>query len=186
MAAQQQIHDRGHQRLGLGAAWGADFASAALTALSISPIVCLIDNSIASRVATGRPIFCYASSILRNPQSLLRNLLISPAGRYVYVVYFSTFASANLADTFLEQRHISVAEDNTARLTKFAVVSSVATAATVWKDVRLAHCFKPAGQAASKVPVATMGLFVARDCVTIFSSFILPLHVHTTKSKEPN
>lgn len=158
----------------LGARLGADLTSAALTALSVSPLVCLIDNSIANRVATGRPIFSYAAGVLRHPNALLRTLLTSPAGRYVYFVYFCTFSSANIADTVLEQHSISVASNTTARLTKFAFVSSVSTAATVWKDVRLAHCFVPIGKTASKVPFSSLGLFVARDCVTIFSSFILP------------
>lgn len=146
----------------------ADVGAAAVTALAVSPTVCLIDSAIIIKSSTQCTLRACFAKILRPASAIPRELLFSPAARLVLLVYFGTYTTANTLDTMTK-----ATEAKHASAIKFASTSTVATALTIYKDSRLVRMLGR-GSLKSAVPASSYALFTLRDAITIGGSFTLP------------
>lgn len=112
---------------------------------------------------------------LRNPSRFVFQV---PFG-LIWTLYATTFTVANGTDSLCKKLEASATG-----LITFASTTLVNVPLGVWKDIRFAQIFgtktQPAGEAVRQTFVQTRGatraatgIFLLRDCVTIFGSFTL-------------
>ncbi|ORY83639.1 hypothetical protein BCR37DRAFT_378606 [Protomyces lactucae-debilis] len=149
-----------------------DLLSAAAASATISPIICIIDRSIIEATSGKSP------SIIQSMKTSTRHLIRSPVSfltslpfLLLYGVYFATYATANVFDT-IQTRAVPEWSKQTNGFGKFIATTAVNLSACVYKDVHYAKLFGT-GQP-RPLPLASYGLFSARDSLTIFASFNVP------------
>jgi hypothetical protein len=158
----------------------------------VAPFLFAVDKAIAQR-ASG------TNTLLRSGAQTLRGLVThpvtfvkSPAFLYVWAVYASTYTVANTLKTLVEhqeqsrktQSNSSSSNNNNnhadvasyGRLAIFLGTSITNSGGSAIKDRFIARTFAARDSFATtaKVPVASYGLWVSRDLVSIGSSFVLP------------
>lgn len=156
----------------LAAAAAIDVGAAAAASMAVSPFILTIDKAIVS-AAAGRSTLVNGVvngvvDMLRRPH---RSLLLNPAYWMVAGVYGVTYAAANLIDTTCRRNAAGEALHGT---TKLLGTTAVNTSACIAKDVAFARMFGAQSAAAGPMPLATIGLFGARDLLTIASAFTVP------------
>ncbi|CCG80952.1 Uncharacterized membrane protein C365.16 [Taphrina deformans PYCC 5710] len=153
-----------------------DVCSAGISAAAISPVIFVIDKSIME--ATSGKANSIKASIKASTTSFLtkpRAFLSSVPFLLLYSVYTATYCTANIVDTV---SHIDAKDAQSwARQTtgygKFLATTTVNLSACVYKDMRYAK-FYGVG-APRKMPLASLMLFSARDSLTVFASFNIPV-----------
>ncbi|KAH8736528.1 hypothetical protein BGZ61DRAFT_341030 [Ilyonectria robusta] len=158
----------------LGFRLGVDAVSAACAASMVAPLIAMIDRSVMEN-ASGRSSL--ASSIASSIRTLLRRphtFLFSKPTALIFLVYGSTYLTANTVDTSFSTLHNRPASSVTAGATKFAASSAANIGIGIYKDQVFVRLFGPPGVVPRAVPLPAYTLFAARDCLTIFASFNVP------------
>jgi hypothetical protein len=143
-----------------------DLTAAFASSLFVSPFISIIDKSIISN-ASGRKALWptlveEAKFLVSHPVQFFK----TPAFKWVWVLYASTYTAANLTETFCE--HI----EQDSKLPKFVVTSAVNMSLCIAKDRAFTRMF---GLIAPKeLPLSSYSLFATRDLMTIWASFTLP------------
>lgn len=89
------------------------------------------------------------------------------------MVYGGTYLTANTLDTVTSTVQNKPATLVTSGTTKFAMSSGANAGLSVVKDQMYVKLFGPSGPP-RPVPLPSYGLFLLRDCMTIFASFNIP------------
>ena len=146
-----------------------DLSAATAAALAMSPFIMTIDAAIvgaaAGRHKLGEAIVRGTAEMLRRPLALVRN----PAYWMVTGVYAATYSAANLVDTFGAQYKMTAAAHGTVKLFGTTAVN---TTACIAKDIAFARMF--GAKKGGPMPLATIGLFGARDLLTVASAYTIP------------
>lgn len=145
----------------------------------MSPFVSIIDKSVVQRAAGTHSILQSGlesmTSILRNPYAYIK----SPTFLMMWAVYAATYSTANCSKTIFEHTQMfgtSVASKDDERNEKLGIflgTTAVNSTFSMLKDKFYAMHFG-ASNAPARIPLITYGLWGARDCITIGSSFLLP------------
>ncbi|KAH7150496.1 hypothetical protein B0J13DRAFT_289713 [Dactylonectria estremocensis] len=118
-----------------------------------------------------------ASSIGNSIRTLVtrpHHLLFSKPTALIFLVYGSTYLTANTVDTSFSTIENRKASSTTAGITKFAGSSAANIGIGIYKDQVFVRLFGPPGAVPRPVPLPAYALFAARDCLTIFASFNVP------------
>ncbi|KAG8624500.1 hypothetical protein KVT40_007567 [Elsinoe batatas] len=151
-------------------------ASSALTAgMVVAPAVSIIDRAVTESVS-GR------ATMMNSVKTSLRTLLLRPH-QYIFarpfaimlVLYSSTYLSANLVDTATSRQKKLPAETTTAGVPKFLATSAVNLNLSLFKDTQYAKMFGVTAPTA--FPPLSLGIYMVRDCMTLFASFNLPSRI---------
>lgn len=101
---------------------------------------------------------------MNKPSTSLRSLAIP------FLVYFATYATVNCLDSFYAAQNSDDPSTTSTAYTKALAATAVNIGTCVFKD---GYYAKTASGMA--VPILTYALFTARDAVTMYSSFNLPV-----------
>lgn len=122
------------------------------------------------------------ASLSASVKNSFRSLLLRPHAvvfskpvALIFAVYGGTYLTANALDTATSTLTNKAAAHVTSGTGKFAASSAANIGLGVYKDQVYARMFGPVGQAVRRVPAASYALFTARDCITIFASFNVPV-----------
>ncbi|GBB99367.1 hypothetical protein RclHR1_00350023 [Rhizophagus clarus] len=145
---------------------GIDLIAAASAAFTVSPFIAIVDRSIientSGRNKLGTALKNGFIGLLTKPHRLIR----SPSFLLVFGVYFSTYATANTIETIGERL------EKDSQTPKFIGTTVANMTTCIFKDRAFTRMF---GTVAPKgLPLASYGLFVARDALTIGASFNMP------------
>mmetsp|Transcript_27278 Transcript_27278/g.82251 ORF Transcript_27278/g.82251 Transcript_27278/m.82251 type:complete len:287 (-) Transcript_27278:45-905(-) len=151
-----------------------DVAAAAAASAAVAPFIMIIDRAIIEAASGGPKLL---SGVLKGCGDALRRphvaLFANPAYYMMVGVYAATYAAANGIDTAATRTDASPATHAAATLAGTTAVNSTAC---IMKDVAFAKMFGGAAKKAG-MPLATVGLFGARDLVTVASAFTVPAHL---------
>lgn len=126
--------------------------------------------------ASGRaPLSVSVKTSLRNLLLRPHTMLFSKPVALIFAVYGGTYLTANWLDTATSTLQHRPAAHVTSGTAKFASSSAANIGLGIYKDQVYARMFGPVGQAVRRVPAASYALFTARDCMTIFASFNVPV-----------
>lgn len=126
--------------------------------------------------ASGRaPLLTSVGNSLRTLVLRPHAMLFSKPVALIFCTYGGTYLTANVLDTATSTTAGRPAAHVTSGTAKFASSSAANIVMGIYKDQVYARMFGPAGQVARRVPAASYALFAARDCMTIFASFNLPV-----------
>lgn len=158
----------------LGLRVATDAASAATASVLVAPVICLIDQSVVRKVASGASIS--KSFLSAGKSALLRphHFLLSRPFLLIFSLYYSTYFTANTVDTLTSTFENKSASNVTSGPTKFAATSAVNMSLSVYKDTQFAKIFGSSTGPAAQIPKVTYAIFACRDSLTIFASFNLP------------
>ncbi|EPE03605.1 sequence orphan [Ophiostoma piceae UAMH 11346] len=158
----------------LGLRLAADAAASFTAACLVAPAVSIIDRAIMEN-ASG------ANSLVNSLKTSFAQLLRSPAqvvtGRpfaLILMLYGGTYFSANAVDTASSTISRQKASTVTAGAAKFTASSAANIGICIYKDQVYVRMYGPPGVLPRAVPMLSYTLFALRDCMTIFSSFIIP------------
>lgn len=96
----------------------------------------------------------------------------SKAFLLIYLVYGSTYTSANMLDTYKSTTKNRAASSTTSGISKFGVTTASNLTLSLVKDSQFTKMFGTVS--ARPIPPVTYALFMTRDALTIFASFNLP------------
>jgi len=167
----------------LGLRLGTDFAGAASAALSVAPLITIIDRGIMEN-ASGRNNI--KDSVLLSLKDLVvrpQTLLFSKPFALICMLYGGTYLSANILDTVTSTVQDKPATLVTSGPTKFAVSSTSNISLCLIKDRAFVRLYGPGGPP-RPVPLPSLALFAIRDCMTIFASFNIPPLLGPVLSKQ--
>ncbi|KAF4974851.1 hypothetical protein FZEAL_8312 [Fusarium zealandicum] len=140
-----------------------DLAAAAFASALVTPWVAAIDKIVFNKATTGQSGMSSVRKWASKPKSFFGALFIP------FLVYFGTYATANLFDSFNAINNDLDPSSVCATPSKFLATTTVSSGLCIFKDAHVARMFSP-----SPVPLLSYALFTARDAVTIFASFNLP------------
>ncbi|CAN8102898.1 unnamed protein product [Discula destructiva] len=155
----------------------ADFLSAAAAASMVAPIISIIDRSIMENASGRAPLSASVKASLRALLLRPHTMLFSKPVALIFMTYAGTYLTANTIDTLTSTFQNKPAAHVSSGAPKFAASSAANVGLGIYKDQVYARMFGPAGAAAVRraVPPASYALFAARDCITIFASFNVPV-----------
>jgi hypothetical protein len=172
-----------------------DFAIAAVVTAAVAPALTVVDKALVERSAVASNTILHSAQqsvlgMIRHPVAYFQ----SPTFLWMWLTYGSTYAAANSLRTLMEHQDFQKAakiqtapedamEDRKSRatsatappssaMTLFVGTTIVNSSASLVKDRAYAKLF---GNAIStSVPRVSYGLWIARDCTIVASSFVLP------------
>lgn len=156
--------------------------------MTVAPAVSIIDRSaipissiiqlLTQRRAVTESVSGRAT-LLGSVQSSLYTMVLRPHRFFIarpfaimLFLYSSTYLSANTVDTASSIMNNKPADTVTSGLPKFLAVSAVNLNLSLFKDVQYAKMFGTTAPTA--LPRASYGIFIVRDCMTLFASFNVP------------
>ncbi|OTA95581.1 hypothetical protein M434DRAFT_69197 [Hypoxylon sp. CO27-5] len=155
-----------------------DVGAAAISATFVTPAIVIIDRAVVEKVASHQPflrtLWTHTKSAVTRP----RCFVFSRPFGILWTLYAATFTAANTSETVVKDW-------------KPAAVGAVTFVATVlvnvplgiWKDLRFAQIYGGAGVneppiapavPTAGIPRAPAAVFLLRDSLTLYGSFVLP------------
>ena len=131
-------------------------------------------RSIIDKAASGQSFTACLKRSLLPVLTRPHQFLASKPFLLIFGLYFSTFVTANAADTISSTVENKPAHTSSPSKSKFAATSAVNMAVCVYKDSQFARMFGASSSPAASIPRLSYALFAARDSMTIFASFNLP------------
>lgn len=159
---------------------GVAVGSAIIASGSITPFILTIDKAVVQATAGEMSLMKATWQGVCDCVLRPRRLLMSVPLWMVWGVYGSTYIAANLSDVYFERNPQGSAGEAIAKLVGTTIVNM---SASLVKDVTFAKMFgkqaeKAVGEACriptKRVPMATYGLFLTRDTLTIAGGFTVP------------
>jgi hypothetical protein len=136
----------------------------------VSPLVSIIDKAIVQEIAgvgqLMRTMGAASKEMVLKPKTFFNGLSF----RLTFLVYFGTYAVANLSEAALD--YYKIKEERTRKTWKVSMASTANVGLLAWRDSVFARAFS-GGKPPAKTPMRTVGLFAARDTATMFATFYL-------------
>lgn len=136
----------------------------------VSPLVSIIDKALVKEISG-------VGSLMREMGVATKEMFVQPkvffnglAFRFTFIVYFGTYAVANLSEAALDYYKIRSEETRKAYKVSGAAAANIGLLA--WRDSVFARKFS-GGKPPAKTPLRTVSLFAVRDCATMASTFYL-------------
>eukprot|EP00918_Siedleckia_nematoides_P103379 GHVU01225655.1.p1 GENE.GHVU01225655.1~~GHVU01225655.1.p1 ORF type:complete len:291 (+),score=23.01 GHVU01225655.1:81-875(+) len=151
----------------LPVALGVDAFSATVAAAAVSPFITVIDRSIVKNTAGAQKL---SHAVKEGFITLAKNpfkFAVSRDYRIVCGVYAATYIAANSTSSICEWY------GRKPEFPKFVATTVANITTCVRKDMLFAKMFGLKA-ATSAFPMSSYGLFLARDCLTIYAAFNLP------------
>jgi hypothetical protein len=139
----------------------------------VSPLVSIIDKAIVQEIAgvaqLARSMKGACNEMITQPRSFVRGLSF----RLTFVVYFGTYAVANLSEAALDYKQVK--DEATRKTWKVSAASTANVSLLAWRDSVFARTYAASPTAAPVLPtpLRTLGLFGVRDAATMVSTFYL-------------
>jgi hypothetical protein len=134
----------------------------------VSPLVSIIDKAIVQEISgvgqLMRTMGTASKEMIMQPRVFLNGLSF----RLTFVVYFGTYAVANLSEAALD--YLKIKDDKTRKTWKVGCASVANVGLLAWRDSVFARAFA-GGKPPAKTPMRTISLFAARDTATMFATF---------------
>ena len=143
-----------------------DALAAACTSLAVAPVIAIIDQAIVQNAAGTKPLVASIKDSVTELVTRPHRFLRSPAFLLLFGVYGGTYLAVNVTTTACDRKQ---ATDEQRHVVKFVGVSSVNLTLNVSKDRAFAKMF--GSGVAQPVPLRSIAVFGARDCMTVFASF---------------
>lgn len=145
---------------------GVECIAAVVSALSVAPVISIVDKAIVSNASGLEPLIPCAingiKTMFLNPIYFFRE----PSFLLIWAVYSGTYIAANSVEAMCQY------QNRPALYPKFFASSGANVMLSVWKDETFARMFG-VGEV-KPLPGRCYGLFATRDSMTIFASFTLP------------
>jgi len=134
----------------------------------VSPMVSIIDKCIVQDISSSGKFMSAmkeaAKEMVFKPKTFFSGLSF----RLTVIVYFGTYAVANLSEMFLDMKQIQNYEERKGYKVAASAVANIGLLA--WRDSVFAREFG-SGKPKGATPMRTIGLFAARDAATMYSTF---------------
>lgn len=151
---------------GYGARLPADFLAAAIAGAAVAPLVSAVDRALAEnasgKATLGQSVKASFMAMAKQPLQFVR----SPQFAWIWLVYGSTYAAANICQTVCDAKGMDVA------LPKLASTFLVNTSTCIAKDRAFAQLFSSGP--AKAMPAASYAVWLARDVGSMGVFFTLP------------
>jgi hypothetical protein len=133
----------------------------------VSPLVSIIDKAMVQTGVELVPAMALAcKEMITKPRVFFNGLSF----RLTFIVYFGTYAVANLSEAALDYNKIK--QEETRKMYKVSCASAANIGLLAWRDSVFAREFSGTGTSApAKTPLRTIGLFAVRDCATMAATF---------------
>jgi len=140
----------------------------------VSPLVSIIDKAIVKEISgighLGSEMAKACQEMIVKPRAFFGGLSF----RLTFIVYFGTYSVANLSEAALD--YYRIRDQDERKTWKVSMASGANIGLLAWRDSVFAREFSRSGTHAPKTmppraPLRTLGLFAARDCVTMTSTF---------------
>eukprot|EP00608_Synchroma_pusillum_P009013 CAMPEP_0198423758 /NCGR_PEP_ID=MMETSP1452-20131203/3352_1 /TAXON_ID=1181717 /ORGANISM="Synchroma pusillum, Strain CCMP3072" /LENGTH=299 /DNA_ID=CAMNT_0044144079 /DNA_START=36 /DNA_END=933 /DNA_ORIENTATION=- len=154
-------------QLSLASRVAVDLISAGAASLCVAPFITVVDRSIVENASGRRELWTGVRQGAAQFAFTPHKAFMLPEFRWVWGLYWNTYATANTVDTACQQLGVDP------RLPKFAIVTIVNMTHCIAKDRFLTRTF---GSSAVPRPLPLMSylLFAMRDSLTIAASFNAP------------
>ena len=136
--------------------------------LLVSPLVSIIDKAIVQEIAG-------VSHLMRTMGNASKEMVLQPrtffnglSFRLTFVVYFGTYAVANLSEAALD--YYKIQDENIRKTWKVSMASTANVGLLAWRDSVFARAFA-GGKPPATTPLLTVGLFALRDTATMTATF---------------
>jgi len=173
---------RGWNTKNLGLRLASDLAASVTAAVSVAPIITVIDRAIMENASGRNTLKASMMTALTNLALRPQTLLFSKPFALICMVYGGTYLTANTLDTITSMVKNQPSSQVTSGTMKFAASSTANIGLCLIKDQAFARLFGPGGPP-RPVPLPSYALFTLRDCLTIFASFNLPPLIGPALSK---
>jgi hypothetical protein len=134
----------------------------------VSPLVSIIDKAIVQEIAG-------VGQLMKTMGTASKEMILQPrvffnglSFRLTFIVYFGTYAVANLSEAALD--NYKIREEKTRKTWKVSMASAANVGLLAWRDSVFARAFS-GGKPPAKTPMRTIGLFAVRDTATMFATF---------------
>lgn len=146
-----------------------EVACAFAASFMVSPLVSIIDKAIVQSGSGGGSAFAKAmvgacKEMVLQPRAFLGGLSF----RLTVIVYFGTYAVANLAELGLDMARVR--DDEKRKHSKVSAAATANIGLLAWRDSIFARQFAQ-GKVPKSTPFRTIGLFAVRDCATMYATF---------------
>ena len=135
----------------------------------VSPLVSIIDKAIVQEIAG-------ISQLMRTMGEATKEMIMKPkvflnglSFRLTFIVYFGTYAVANIAEAALDFSKVRAEE--TRKLYKVSAASAANIGLLAWRDSVFAREFSGPGTVKRATPAGTIAGFAVRDCATMAATF---------------
>jgi hypothetical protein len=146
----------------LGCAFSASFL--------VSPIVSIIDKAMVQDISGIGSLMMSMGGECQKMVSKPSVFFNGLSFRLTFIVYFGTYAVANLSEAALDYKRVK--DEETRKLYKVSAASAANVGLLAWRDSVFAREFSGAGtKAPASTPKRTIGLFAVRDCATMAATF---------------
>jgi len=134
----------------------------------VSPLVSIIDKAIVKEISG-------IGSLMKEMGGACKEMVVQPkqffnglSFRLTFIVYFGTYAVANLSEAALD--YYKIKEEETRKAWKVSCASAANIGLLAWRDSVFAREFS-GGKPPAKTPIRTISLFAVRDCATMAATF---------------
>mmetsp|Transcript_1383 Transcript_1383/g.3076 ORF Transcript_1383/g.3076 Transcript_1383/m.3076 type:complete len:330 (+) Transcript_1383:233-1222(+) len=145
-----------------------EIGCALAASLLVSPMVSMIDKSIVQDVSGNQTLMGALKESSKEMIFKPRQFFGGLSFRLTAIVYFGTYAVANLSEMFLDLN--KVRDDETRKTIKVGASAVANIGLLAWRDSVFAREFS-ASKPKAKTPLRTIGLFAARDGATMYATF---------------
>lgn len=133
----------------------------------VSPLVSIIDKCVVNVTSTRK--------LLTAMGNATTDMIVAPSTFFgskaftmTFAVYFGTYTVANLSEVMLDRNRVT--DDERRKALKVSAASAANISLLAWRDTVFARDFG-GGQAKRSTPMRTIGLFAARDSLTMYATF---------------
>jgi hypothetical protein len=146
-----------------------EIACALAASLLVSPLVSIIDKCLVQEIAGIRPMMTSIKAggveMMRNPRAFVGALSF----RLTVVVYFGTYAVANLSELGLDEYR--VAKEEKRKQIKVSCAATANIGLLAWRDMIFAREFSGNKGPPRKAPKTMIAMFALRDFGTMTATF---------------
>jgi hypothetical protein len=146
-----------------------EVACALAAALLVSPMVSIIDKCLVQKIAGIAPMMTSIKAggveAVKNPRAFVGALSF----RLTVIVYFGTYAVANLSELGLDEYRVAKDEKRKQIKVSFAATANIALLA--WRDMIFAREFSGQKSPSKKAPMRMITMFALRDFGTMTATF---------------
>mmetsp|Transcript_10139 Transcript_10139/g.23463 ORF Transcript_10139/g.23463 Transcript_10139/m.23463 type:complete len:320 (-) Transcript_10139:205-1164(-) len=146
-----------------------EVACALAASVLVSPLVSVIDKCMVQDIPGIGAFFRAAGSACSDMVYKPKQFFGGLSFRLTVVVYFGTYAVANLSEWVLDE--MKVKQDTQRKQVKVSAASVANVGLLAWRDSVFARVFANPGAAKKSTPMRTIGMFAMRDSLTMGATF---------------